>query len=90
MAVLEAALAGVPTVGTDVGHVNEWAPAAAVAVPVGDARALADAITSLLVDEPRRLAIACAAQRRAIEIDADLTAASFEWLYADVLAGRAR
>jgi len=90
IAVLEAALAGVPTVGTDVGHVNEWTPDAAVAVPVGDARALADAIASLLVDEPRRLAIARAAQRRAIEIDADFTAASFERLYADVLAERWR
>jgi glycosyltransferase involved in cell wall biosynthesis len=88
MAVLESALAGVPTVGTDVGHVNEWAPDAAVAVPVGDARALADAIAALLVDEPRRLAIARAAQRRAIAIDADYTAASFERLYAEILAKR--
>ena len=90
IAVLEAALAGVPTVGTDVGHVNEWAPDAAVVVPIGDARALADAIASLLVDEPRRLAIARAAQRRAIGIDADFTAVSFERLYAGVLAERGR
>jgi glycosyltransferase involved in cell wall biosynthesis len=90
MAVLEAALAGVPTVGTDVGHVNEWAPDAAVAVPVGDARALADAITALLADEPRRLAIAREAQRRASAIDADSTAASFERLYAEMLAERGR
>jgi glycosyltransferase involved in cell wall biosynthesis len=90
MAVLEAALAGVPTVGTDVGHVNEWAPDAAVAVPVGDARALADAVTSLLDDEPRRLALARAAQVRAIAIDADFTAASFERLYSEMLAQRGR
>ena len=90
IAVLEAALAGVPTVGTDVGHVNEWAPDAAVAVPVGDARALADAIASLLADEPRRLAIAREAQSRAMAIDADYTAASFERLYAEVLAARGR
>ena len=90
MAVLEAALAGVPTVGTDVGHVNEWAPDAAVAVPVGEARALADAVTSLLDDEPRRLALARAAQVRAIAIDADFTAASFERLYSEMLAQRGR
>ena len=90
MAVLEAALAGVPTVGTDVGHVNEWAPDAAVAVPVGDARALADAVEALLADEPRRIALAWAAQRRATAIDADHTAASFERLYADMLAERGR
>jgi glycosyltransferase involved in cell wall biosynthesis len=85
MAVLEAALAGVPTVGTDVGHVNEWAPDAAVAVPVGNARALALAVDSLLADEPRRIAIAREAQARATAIDADFTAASFERLYAEVL-----
>lgn len=88
MAVLEAALAGVPTVGTDVGHVNEWAPDAAVAVPVGDARALADAVASLLADEPRRISLARGAQARTIAIDADYTAASFERLYAEVLATR--
>jgi glycosyltransferase involved in cell wall biosynthesis len=90
MAVLEAAVAGVPTAGTDVGHVNEWAPDAAVAVPIGDARALADAIASLLDDEPRRIAIAREAQARATAIDADHTAASFERLYADALGGRGR
>lgn len=36
LAILEAAVAGVPTVGTAVGHIAEWAPYAALAVPVGD------------------------------------------------------
>ena len=90
LVVLEAAIAGVPTVGTAVGHVDEWAPDAAVAVPVGDAEALARAITSLLTDEPRRLALAHAAQTRAVAIDADFTAACFEQLYDDVLAERRR
>jgi len=90
IAVLEAALAGVPTVGTDVGHVNEWAPDAAVAVPVGDARALADAVIALLADEPRRLALARAAQQRAMAIDADHTAASFERLYGELCAEHGR
>jgi len=82
LVVLEAAVAGVPTVGTAVGHIAEWAPAAAIAVPPGNARELADAIESLLADEPRRLALAEEAQRRAIAEDADHTAAALESMYA--------
>ena len=86
VAVLEAAVVGVPTVGSRVGHVDEWTPDAAVAVPPGDPGALADAAAALLGDEPRRIRLAREAQRRAVAIDADFTAASFERLYADVLA----
>ncbi|AHG88377.1 glycosyl transferase group 1 [Gemmatirosa kalamazoonensis] len=82
LVVLEAAVAGVPTVGTAVGHVAEWAPDAAVAVPVGDADALARETAALLDDEPRRLALAVAAQRLALGMDADATAAAFERIYA--------
>jgi glycosyltransferase involved in cell wall biosynthesis len=78
---LEAAVAGVPTVGTAVGHVVDWSPSAAVAVPVGDAARLAAEIASVATDEPRRLAIAREAQRRAVAIDADYTAAAFERVY---------
>jgi glycosyltransferase involved in cell wall biosynthesis len=88
LAVLEAAVAGVPTVGSAVGHVEEWAPDAAVAVPSADPGALAGAVTELLDDEPRRLRLAREAQRRAVAIDADFTATSFERLYGDVLARR--
>lgn len=84
LAVLEAAVAGVPTVGTAVGHVAEWAPHAAVAVPVGDAAALARETAALLADDARRLALAGAAQRRALDIDADYTAAAFERIYAEL------
>jgi glycosyltransferase involved in cell wall biosynthesis len=35
-AMLEAAVAGVPTVGTAVGRIAEWAPHAAVSVRAGD------------------------------------------------------
>ena len=90
MAVLEAAVCGVPTVGTDVGHVNEWAGDAAVAVPVGDSRALADAVDAVLDDEPRRMHLAEAAQSRALAIDADFTASSFERVYEDVLSAPRR
>ena len=81
VAVLEAAMLGVPTVGTSVGHIVEWAPHAAVAVPVGDSRALALALKGTLADENLRLQIAAVAQARAIADDADNTARLFESLY---------
>ncbi|MGH8214742.1 MAG: glycosyltransferase family 4 protein [Rhodanobacteraceae bacterium] len=78
---LEAAVAGVPTVGTAVGHIVEWAPSAALAVPVGNPERLADAIHTLLADEDLRLRVARAAQCRALSEDADYTARAFEALY---------
>jgi glycosyltransferase involved in cell wall biosynthesis len=84
LAVLEAAVAGVPTVGTAVGQVADWAPAAAVAVPVGDAEAMAREIEALDRDEPRRLRLASEALRRATACDADDTARRFEAIYAEV------
>lgn len=78
---LEAAVTGVPTVGTAVGHLAEWAPRAAVAVPVGDYEALANETAALLTDEERRLEIAAAAQARAIREDADFTAAATDRIY---------
>jgi glycosyltransferase involved in cell wall biosynthesis len=77
----EAAVAGVPTVGTAVGHIVEWAPSAALAVPVGNPERLADAIHTLLADEARRVCVARAAQCRALSEDADYTARAFEALY---------
>jgi glycosyltransferase involved in cell wall biosynthesis len=88
LAVLEAAVAGVPAVGTAVGHVADWAPDAAVAVPVGDADALAAGIVSLLANEPHRLALARAAQERAVLSDADATAGRFHLMYDEVCAHR--
>ena len=81
LAALEAAATGVPTVGTAVGHLAEWAPAAALAVPPGDEAALADAIAMVLGDEALRLRMAAAAQRMAIAEDAGFTARAFEALY---------
>jgi len=78
---LEAAATGVPTVGTAVGHIQEWAPHAAMAVPVGDCAALADAIARLLADETLRLRIAREAHQRAILEDADYTAVAFQAIY---------
>ncbi|MEO5830182.1 MAG: glycosyltransferase family 4 protein [Rhodanobacter sp.] len=90
LVVLEAAVAGVPTVGTAVGHLAEWAPAAASVVPVGDWAALANAIRQVLADEPLRLRLAEAAQRRAVLEDADGTARLFEALYQQLSTDKQR
>jgi glycosyltransferase involved in cell wall biosynthesis len=81
LVVLEAAVLGIPTVGTNVGHVTEWANEAALAVPVGDSAELAAAIASLLGDETRRLALGHAALARARDEDADYTARAFGAIY---------
>jgi glycosyltransferase involved in cell wall biosynthesis len=82
---LEAAVAGVPTVGTAVGHIAEWSPDAALAVPCQDPVALADAIQSLLDDEDLRMRLANEALFRASQMDADQTALAFRQLYHDIL-----
>jgi glycosyltransferase involved in cell wall biosynthesis len=81
LVLLEAAIAGVPTVGTAVGHVCEWADGAAIGVPVGDDAALALGVRRLMDDDAERLRLAAEAQRRAVEEDADFTARSFERIY---------
>lgn len=79
--VLEAAVAGVPTVGTNVGHVHEWAESAALAVDCQDAESLASRIALLLSDEPMRQRLAYEAQARAVTEDANTTARLFGELY---------
>ena len=85
-AVLEAASCGVPTVGTAVGLVADLAPEAAEAVPVGDDRALAGTILSLLRDAGRRRRMGEAAQTFALAHDADFTANAFERIYREIAA----
>jgi glycosyltransferase involved in cell wall biosynthesis len=80
----EAAAAGAPTVGTAVGVLAELAPAAAWAVPVGDAAALAAGALTLLGDPARREQLGRAAQAWARTHDADWTAARFEAIYEQV------
>jgi glycosyltransferase involved in cell wall biosynthesis len=78
---LEAALAGVPTVGTRVGHLADQSPDAAVAVPIGDAAALAEAIRTIGGDEAGRVSLAQAAQAFSISHDASFTAQTFTEMY---------
>jgi glycosyltransferase involved in cell wall biosynthesis len=90
VAVLEAAMAGVPTVGTATGLVAELAaadPPAAVAAPVGDAAALGDAVVAVARDPERRARLGAAARTWALAHDADWTAATFEELYRTVRGG---
>ena len=84
MVVLEAAASGVATVGTAVGYVADWDPDRAVAVPVQNAEALANAIAGLLQDPPRRAGLASAAREWTLRHDADWTAAQFEEIYSEV------
>lgn len=83
---LEAAAAGVPTVGTAVGSIADWAPEASVAVPVGDSAALAEAIVRLSLDEGERLRIANAAHAHALAYSADDYMAQLRGIYADLAA----
>lgn len=84
LVMLEAAVAGVPTAGTAVGHVAGWAPAAALSVPPGQPAQLASAIRRLLEDEDLRLQIASEASQRARSQDADYTAQRFLRMYGEL------
>jgi len=81
IAALEAAATGLPTVGTRVGYVADWSPDRAVAVPIGDSQALADAIIALLRDPARRRQLAQRAHEWTLAHDADWTAAQYDALY---------
>lgn len=89
VAVLEAAACGLPTVGTAVGHVADLAaatPPGAVAVPVGDAAGLADAVLALLDDPARHVRLASAARTFALAHDRADTVARFDALYTELRA----
>ena len=78
---LEAAVAGTPIVGTAVGHLADWAPSAAAVVPPGEPTALADAVIKLLSEDGRRMAMALAAQHRALSEDSDWSASRVLEIY---------
>jgi len=85
---LEAALGGVPTVGTHVGHIADHSPRAALAVPVADPTNLAEAVEHLARDDAGRIAMAQAAQAFALERDAAFTANAFLALYRNIIDRR--
>jgi phosphatidylinositol alpha-mannosyltransferase len=66
MVLTEAFACATPVVASDIaGYRDVMTPETGVLVPPDDPRALADAIVSLLADEPRRLELAAGARRRA-------------------------
>jgi glycosyltransferase involved in cell wall biosynthesis len=81
MAVLEAAAAGLPIVGTRVGFVSDWDGSAAIGVPPGDSQALAAALSGMLNEPPRRAALARAAHARAQHYDVQDTTRRLVALY---------
>jgi glycosyltransferase involved in cell wall biosynthesis len=86
---LEAALCGVPTVGTPVGHIADLAaldPPAASVSPVADPEALAAALCVLVSDDGCRRAMGASARSWAERHDADLTARRFGEIYARLAA----
>ncbi len=83
--VIEAAAAGLPTVGTAVGLLPTLSPEGARCVAPGDAHALADAICALLSDEEARHRMGLAAQRFARQHDAAWTARTFEAIYSNLI-----
>jgi glycosyltransferase involved in cell wall biosynthesis len=85
LALHEAAVVGVPTVGTAVGQIADWAPQAALAAPVGEPKLLAEHAAALLRDEDLRLRIAQEAWVRATRENADTTARSFEAIYTSLM-----
>jgi glycosyltransferase involved in cell wall biosynthesis len=81
VSVLEAAAAGVATVGTLAGYVADWAQTKAVAVGDAIPESLADAILTMHADPDRRRSMAAAAKTFAIAHDATFAASQFDQLY---------
>jgi glycosyltransferase involved in cell wall biosynthesis len=81
---LESASTGLATAGTATGYVADWSPERAVAVPVRDPDALANAVIDLLQDRPRRERIASSARSWTLAHDADWTAQQFEGIYREL------
>jgi glycosyltransferase involved in cell wall biosynthesis len=75
MFLLEAMGAGVPVIGTPVGSVEALVGGGGVVVPVGDARALAEAMIALLSDPARLAELGLEAQRRVL---AEFSVEAFE------------
>jgi glycosyltransferase involved in cell wall biosynthesis len=81
VSVLEAAAAGVPTIGTLAGHVADWAPFKATAIEDANPESLAAAILAAHADPDGQRSIADAARAVAIAQDASYAAGKFDELY---------
>jgi len=81
VAVLEAAAAGVPALGTRAGYVADWNPTKAMALGDAIPESLADAILTLHADADRRRSMAALARTFSIARDATWCAAQFDELY---------
>jgi glycosyltransferase involved in cell wall biosynthesis len=88
IAVLEAAAAGLPIVGTRVGFVSDWHGTAAIGVPAGDPEALAAAVATILANPERRRALAHAAFARAQDYDVGDTTRRLIGLYRSIAETR--
>ena len=81
VSVLEAAAAGVPTIGTLAGYVADWSPDKATSLADANPASLADAILRLHADPDGRRSIATLARTFAIAHDATWSAIQFDRLY---------
>jgi glycosyltransferase involved in cell wall biosynthesis len=81
VSVLEAAAAGVPTVGTLAGYVADWSPSKALAVGDATPDSLAEGILTLYVNAEHRQSIAAMARAFSMAHDARWSAAQFDKLY---------
>jgi len=86
VSVLEAAAAGVPTLGTLAGYVADWSPMKAMALGDAIPESLADAILTLHADPDRRRSMAALARTFSIAHDATWSAAQFDKLYRSLRA----
>lgn len=84
MVAIEAALCGLPTVGTAVGLIPDLAPDAAISVPVGDERAMSAALERVFRGEGIRELRSAATARAQTEMTAPSTVARLLQLYLDV------
>jgi starch synthase len=87
--IIEAMLAELPVVATDIGSVSELVDdgSTGILVPPEDGEALAGAIGSLLADADRRRAMGRRGRQRALEsFTVGAMAAGYEALYEEVVA----
>ncbi len=88
VAVLEAAAADVPVIGTPAGYVSDWAPTKAAAVVEATPDSLAQGIVALHSDPDRRREITAKARAVSVDHDTAWVAGQFDQLYWRVRGGR--